>query len=146
MLKIKSKKGFTLAELLIVVAIIAVLVAIAVPVFVSALDNAKEGVFNANVRSLKGLAVTEILTHQNKQETILGEGQDCWVAKGYWDSDGTLHLTSISAGTKSTDESKVTTFEAYKKFKKFGTDTDVITLIVTKADVSTIEYKDPVAE
>ena len=34
-MKQTNKKGFTLAELLIVVAIIAVLVAIAIPVFIS---------------------------------------------------------------------------------------------------------------
>ena len=45
------KKGFTLAELLIVVAIIAVLVAIAIPVFSSQLEKAREGVDLANVRS-----------------------------------------------------------------------------------------------
>ncbi|MGO4946443.1 type IV pilin protein [Blautia sp. Sow4_E7] len=36
----KSRKGFTLAELLIVVAIIAVLVAVAIPVFGSQLEKA----------------------------------------------------------------------------------------------------------
>ena len=46
--RIKSKKGFTLAELLIVVAIIAVLTAIAVPLFVTSLQKAEEATFNAN--------------------------------------------------------------------------------------------------
>ena len=36
----KSRKGFTLAELLIVVAIIAVLVAVAIPVFGNQLEKA----------------------------------------------------------------------------------------------------------
>ena len=35
----KNKKGFTLAELLIVVAIIAVLVAISIPIFTSQLEK-----------------------------------------------------------------------------------------------------------
>ena len=35
---VKSKKGFTLAELLIVVAIIAVLVAISIPIFTNQLE------------------------------------------------------------------------------------------------------------
>ena len=37
----KKKKGFTLAELLIVVAIIAVLVAISIPIFTSQLKKAR---------------------------------------------------------------------------------------------------------
>ena len=50
-MKKNNKKGFTLAELLIVVAIIAVLVAIAIPVFSTQLEKAKEGVDLANVRT-----------------------------------------------------------------------------------------------
>ena len=47
----KNKKGFTLAELLIVVAIIAVLVAISIPVFSTQLEKSREGVDAANIRS-----------------------------------------------------------------------------------------------
>ena len=47
----KNKKGFTLAELLIVVAIIAVLVAISIPVFTNQLEKAREAVDLENVRS-----------------------------------------------------------------------------------------------
>ena len=36
-----TKKGFTLAELLIVVAILAILVAVSIPIFTSKLDEAK---------------------------------------------------------------------------------------------------------
>lgn len=47
----RSKKGFTLAELLIVVAIIAVLVAISIPIFTSQLEKSREAVDLENVRS-----------------------------------------------------------------------------------------------
>ena len=47
----KRKAGFTLAELLIVVAIIAVLVAISIPIFTSQLEKAREAVDLENVRS-----------------------------------------------------------------------------------------------
>ena len=47
----KNNKGFTLAELLIVVAIIGVLVAVAIPVFTSQLEKSRESVDLANVRS-----------------------------------------------------------------------------------------------
>ena len=60
--KRKSPKGFTLMEMLIVVAIIAVLVAIAIPVFNTQMDNAKEQVDAANLRSATSMAVTAYLT------------------------------------------------------------------------------------
>jgi prepilin-type N-terminal cleavage/methylation domain-containing protein len=47
-----KQKGFTLAELLIVVAIIAVLVGISIPIFTGQLKKAKEAVCEANRRSL----------------------------------------------------------------------------------------------
>ena len=40
-MKYRSKKGFTLAELLIVVAIIAVLVAVSIPIFNGQLEKAR---------------------------------------------------------------------------------------------------------
>lgn len=49
--KLRKKKGFTLAELLIVIAIIAVLVAIAIPTFTSALNKAKQTADDANIRA-----------------------------------------------------------------------------------------------
>lgn len=57
-----GKKGFTLAELLVVVAIIAVLVAISIPIFTSQLDKAKNATDAANERAAKGAAVTEYLS------------------------------------------------------------------------------------
>lgn len=47
----KNTKGFTLAELLMVVAIIAVLVAISIPVFTSQLHKARVAADWANVRA-----------------------------------------------------------------------------------------------
>ena len=52
----KDKKGFTLAELLIVVAIIAVLVAIAVPIFTGQLEKAREATDAANLRTAYAVA------------------------------------------------------------------------------------------
>lgn len=57
----EERGGFTLAELLIVVAIILVLVAIAIPVFTGALGQADEAVLKADERSAKAQATTEYL-------------------------------------------------------------------------------------
>lgn len=51
------KKGFTLAELLIVVAIIGVLVAVSVPVFTAQRRKAVDAVNKANIRAAKAMAL-----------------------------------------------------------------------------------------
>jgi len=50
-MKKMNNKGFTLMEVLIVVAIIAVLIAIAIPVFTNQLEKARDAVSIANIRS-----------------------------------------------------------------------------------------------
>ena len=62
-MKKNNKKGFTLAELLIVVAIIAVLVAVAIPVFTTQLEKSRDGVSVSNLRSAYAEAMTTILTY-----------------------------------------------------------------------------------
>lgn len=57
----KNEKGFTLAELLIVVAIIGVLVAISIPIFTSQLEKSREAVDLANLRAAKSEAVSMYL-------------------------------------------------------------------------------------
>ncbi len=50
-MKKNNNKGFTLMEMLIVVAIIAILVAIAIPTFTGSLNKAREAADEANARS-----------------------------------------------------------------------------------------------
>ena len=61
--------GFTLAELLIVVAIIAVLVAIAIPVFTSALHNSKAAADEANCRAVYADLQADYLANADKTYT-----------------------------------------------------------------------------
>lgn len=57
----QNKNGFTLMEMLIVIAIIAVLIAVAIPVFASQLEKAREATDLANVRSAYAKVSTEAL-------------------------------------------------------------------------------------
>lgn len=61
----RSEAGFTLAELLIVVAIIGVLVGISIPVFQGQLEKSREAVDLANVRS----AYAEVMAAANSEDT-----------------------------------------------------------------------------
>lgn len=65
-----SKKGFTLAELLVVVAIIAVLVAIAIPVFSAQQEKARDAVSVANMRAAYAEAMTDYLTASSATDEI----------------------------------------------------------------------------
>ncbi|WP_297983961.1 type II secretion system protein [uncultured Oscillibacter sp.] len=60
--KLKNQGGFTMVELLIVVAIIAILVAVSIPMMNTALERARHAVDQANVRDAIGLASVEYVS------------------------------------------------------------------------------------
>ena len=76
MRKMKNKKGFTLMEMLIVVAIIAILVAIAIPTFASSLNKARVAVDEANIRSGYAEVMTEVLMNGDNYNVETGDGNE----------------------------------------------------------------------
>ena len=72
-----NKKGFTLAELLVVVAIIGVLVAISIPIFTSQLTKARRATNQANARAAAAAAITEYLTNTDNKsgEYVVKDGK-----------------------------------------------------------------------
>ena len=69
-----NKKGFTLAELLIVVAIIAVLVAIAIPIFTNQLEKSRESTDLANARSAYAAVMTSAAADDTTSSLYQGDG------------------------------------------------------------------------
>ena len=69
MKKLNNKKGFTLAELLIVVAIIAVLAGISIPIFNAQLKKANLATNQANARAAYAATVAEMLTNNETSAT-----------------------------------------------------------------------------
>ena len=116
MRKMKNSKGFTLMEMLIVVAIIAVLVAIAIPVFNGALTKSKEAADVANVRATYAEWQTAMLTENTKAPAdkdafLKGPDNGTAIVLNYLDkldvkADGTITYSA----TKLTDENGAKTF------------------------------------
>ena len=79
MKKIKNSKGFTLMEMLIVVAIIAVLVAIAIPTFTTSLNKARVATDQANIRSGYASVMAEILMNQYDDATNVTTPTTYWL-------------------------------------------------------------------
>ena len=96
-----NKKGFTLAELLVVVAIIAVLVAISIPIFTTQLEKARQSTDAANCRALYAEAVVASLDN-NGEGTKTAVVSDAVMQSASWDKmpEGTkigeVALTSIT--------------------------------------------------
>ncbi len=121
-----NKKGFTLAELLVVVAIIAVLIAIAIPVFNASTKKAEEAVEVANARACYAQGMVNVvsgeytsgtamegITYGNKTYTFKYTDPSGSETEGTWEV--TVAMVSGETGTpyneKFTNATSGTTFE-----------------------------------
>lgn len=76
LIKKGKKRGFTLVELVIVIAILALLAAIALPKFVNSREKARETAHNANVRVLKSAATTYLADQGNPEDEVKWTGEE----------------------------------------------------------------------
>lgn len=82
--KLKNKKGFTLMEMLIVIAIIVILLAIAIPSFNNSLNKAKTAADEANVRSYYAEVMVKNMTADtDKVDLKTTDVQDDMKNSGY---------------------------------------------------------------
>ena len=136
-----NKKGFTLAELLIVVAIIAVLVAIAVPIFTGALDRARLSVHKATARALKVMGATIILDELTDNTAV--SSSDVWTVSATYNY-GTEQFSTIKVEKKgevgahfTVDADTNKTDDLIKKIDTTGSHTYTVVLAgqdITKAN------------
>lgn len=77
---LEQKKGFTLVKLLIVVAIIAILVAVAIPIFTSQIEKSREATDAANIRNAYAELMTKAITEDTTDsiEVTLNQKKDDW--------------------------------------------------------------------
>ena len=85
MKKIKNTKGFTLMEMLIVVAIIAILIAIAIPTFTTQLEKAREAADIANIRSAYSEAMVAYLDGNGTADVPKDTASKMTQTKSGWD-------------------------------------------------------------
>ena len=92
----QNKNGFTLMEMLIVIAIIAVLIAVAIPVFASQLEKAREATDLANVRSAYAQVSTEALLGDSETTVTvnLKQKQADWQSVDPVNIGGIVHYKS----------------------------------------------------
>ena len=94
-----DNKGFTLAELLIVVAIIGVLVAISIPIFSKQLEKARDATSVANIRSAYAEAMNYAIEYNGNDITLgknVKDGVKIWV-----DGTGIVSAVRIQVDVKS---------------------------------------------
>ncbi len=94
-----NKKGFTLAELLVVVAIIGVLVAISIPIFTSQLEKAREATDLANIRAAYAELTADYLTKGSDSTTGETDSRTVPVTQktAKWQCDDDSNTTKIAS-------------------------------------------------
>ena len=86
----RARRGFTLAELLIVVAIIAVLTAIAIPVFTKELEKSREATDLSNIRAAYAEVMADYITN--------GTSDGAYVALRQTQNDWQTDTTDLAIG------------------------------------------------
>ena len=143
--KIQSSKGFTLAELLIVVAIIAVLVAVSIPIFSSQLEKARESADLANWRAAKAGIIAQYLMGELPEgdswyDAAAGVFRDSTTFVG---SDGTQQeIVAYGKGTRSSGFNETSVAEVADGYYVVDADYSEAYIVATNAGEINIKWVD----
>ena len=106
----ENKKGFTLAELLVVVAIMGILVAISIQVFTAQLSKARKATNQANMRAAKAAAVAQYLTDSADSASEIKYDYDI----------STGQATVVKGTPKATEEKTLNDVDGKEKYDLFS--------------------------
>lgn len=95
--KLSKNGGFTLVEMLIVVAIIAILIAVSIPMFSSTLEKARHGVDAANIRNAISMGTAEYLGSLDPKTEFKDPVTYAYIIK-----DDDNHQARLEEGTETT--------------------------------------------
>lgn len=103
-----NKSGYTLAELLVVVAIIGILITVSVPAFTAQIGKARKVANQANLRAARAAAVADYLgNYDNAEESVV---------YAYDIESGTVMLeTSVPSGLNDVAIDEASEKEVYKE-------------------------------
>ncbi|MBQ9003377.1 MAG: prepilin-type N-terminal cleavage/methylation domain-containing protein [Eggerthellaceae bacterium] len=141
-LQAEGKKGFTLMEMLIVIAIIAVLIAIAIPVFASQTENAAQATDAASLRSAYAMASAKAIT--DNVDTAAGpvtitHNDSSWNDKLSSETIGGIQLGGTGNEIATTSKGN----EFYVVVKAAGGESNTVTITKTKPAASAAQIVDP---
>lgn len=101
----RNQKGFTLMEMLIVVAIIAILIAVSIPIFTAQLEKAREATDDANLRAAKAVATAQFLIGEYVIGNETYDEEDTLPTTIYYDAaEGVLTETKPTGYGKGTKD------------------------------------------
>ena len=139
----RNRRGFTLAELLIVVAIIAVLVAIAIPVFNKQIEKSREAYDIATMRQAASAAIDLYYSGVYDKASAQAVGLAWWPggsrandnAAGAYDPSGKFYPSknSVSAYGKGTSKNGGTSFVMGNETGAYAPDQDYTDAVVMVA-------------
>jgi type IV pilus assembly protein PilA len=106
--KVRNRKGFTLVEMLIVVAIIAILVAVSIPIANNALNKARQATDDANARAAKAQATIAYLTGDYDATPWTESKDNAGTYEAYYDTSSGTVVSSDAKPSKGQNQIKET--------------------------------------